>query len=499
MPNRPTNALTLTLALLTLAILTIGVSAYRLQVEHLKELHLQDLEAVARLKVDAVRSWLDERRRNMDSASGNPTIANAVADWRGMESPATEARLIGFLENFRRAYDFASAELWDIEGQRLLGAGDLMPAMEDAATLVRKAVQAGTTVMVDLHYHPQDRSVRFGHLAPLYMQHGDFRFVVGLLFVGLRAEQHLFPTIQQWPQQSDTGELVLVRQEDDRILFLNDLRLVPDTALRMRRQRSEPALPAAVVARTGKPIAIDGFDYRGVEVLAAARPVPGTDWFLVAKMDRSEAMSDINSLGVTTGALVLLTLATTFAIVGTLWQRQQLGAVKAKADSDRALHASEARYRAVFQKARIPMLLIDPQDATIVAANQTAEQYYGYGPAQLQQMRITDINTLSADEVAHEMALAEHEQRDMFHFRHRLAGGQIRDVEVHSGPLEIDGRLLLYSIVIDVTARRQVERELQSLNRDFVTLLENTTDFIYFKDRDSRFRFCSQTLADITG
>jgi PAS domain S-box-containing protein len=41
--------------------------------------------------------------------------------------------------------------------------------------------------------------------------------------------------------------------------------------------------------------------------------------------------------------------------------------------------------------------------------------------------------------------------------------------------------------------------ELSSLNRDFVSFLENTSDFIYYKDENSRFRFCSQTLAAITG
>ncbi|MEI7456714.1 MAG: PAS domain S-box protein [Nitrosomonadales bacterium] len=47
--------------------------------------------------------------------------------------------------------------------------------------------------------------------------------------------------------------------------------------------------------------------------------------------------------------------------------------------------------------------------------------------------------------------------------------------------------------------RRQAVQDLQILNRDFITLLESTTDFIYFKGRDSRIRFCSQTLARITG
>ncbi len=51
----------------------------------------------------------------------------------------------------------------------------------------------------------------------------------------------------------------------------------------------------------------------------------------------------------------------------------------------------------------------------------------------------------------------------------------------------------------DITGRKRSEEALQSMNRDFITFLENTSDFIYFKDESSRFRFCSQTLANITG
>lgn len=51
----------------------------------------------------------------------------------------------------------------------------------------------------------------------------------------------------------------------------------------------------------------------------------------------------------------------------------------------------------------------------------------------------------------------------------------------------------------DITERKVAEQRLQALNRDFIILLESTTDFIYFKDRDSRIRFCSQTMAEITG
>jgi diguanylate cyclase (GGDEF)-like protein/PAS domain S-box-containing protein len=51
----------------------------------------------------------------------------------------------------------------------------------------------------------------------------------------------------------------------------------------------------------------------------------------------------------------------------------------------------------------------------------------------------------------------------------------------------------------EIKERKQIEIELKALNRDFITMLDNTSDFIYFKDRESRIHFCSQTLAKITG
>jgi len=57
----------------------------------------------------------------------------------------------------------------------------------------------------------------------------------------------------------------------------------------------------------------------------------------------------------------------------------------------------------------------------------------------------------------------------------------------------------IVAIYDDVTERMQAQQTLEELNRDFVTLLESSSDFIYLKDKDSRIRFCSQSMAVITG
>ncbi|MCX7166839.1 MAG: PAS domain S-box protein [Rhodocyclales bacterium] len=77
--------------------------------------------------------------------------------------------------------------------------------------------------------------------------------------------------------------------------------------------------------------------------------------------------------------------------------------------------------------------------------------------------------------------------------------GRVVNALMSAHVIDIQGEQCILSVTRDITERKKAEEKIAELNRDFVTFLENTTDFIYFKDVNSRFRFCSQTLADITG
>ncbi len=103
----------------------------------------------------------------------------------------------------------------------------------------------------------------------------------------------------------------------------------------------------------------------------------------------------------------------------------------------------------LFQHRGVVMLLIDPESGAIVDANQTATDYYGYSRHQLLKMNIKQINTLSRDQVEQEFRRAAQEQRNYFLFKHQLANGSKRTVEVHSSPVTVEGRSLLHSIIHD--------------------------------------------------
>lgn len=150
------------------------------------------------------------------------------------------------------------------------------------------------------------------------------------------------------------------------------------------------------------------------------------------------------------GWVVFITIA---SLSAWLLTTRRMRAEVLAAEMTEALKESEERYRMLFSANKAVEMLVDPSDGRIVEVNEAAERFYGWPADVLTTMHINDINTLSDQEVAEQLRRAETEERSDFIFCHRTASGALRDVEVCSGPITVNGRRLLYSIVHDITQR----------------------------------------------
>jgi PAS domain S-box-containing protein len=129
------------------------------------------------------------------------------------------------------------------------------------------------------------------------------------------------------------------------------------------------------------------------------------------------------------------------------------------------LQASEGSYRRQFMDNCAPMLLVDSVDGHIMQANLAAAKFYGYPLAKLMAMKIGDINQLGHEKISEAMSEVFIKQGRMFEFKHLLADGSIRDVEVFASPIFLNDRAVIHSIIHDVTERKIVEREANKLMR----------------------------------
>ncbi|MBF0481833.1 MAG: PhnD/SsuA/transferrin family substrate-binding protein [Desulfovibrionaceae bacterium] len=125
---------------------------------------------------------------------------------------------------------------------------------------------------------------------------------------------------------------------------------------------------------------------------------------------------------------------------------------------EEALWESEERYRTFFANGEAIILMIDPAGWAIVDANQAAMEFYGYGLERLRGMSFLDLTALPEEDLLAALAKTAAFEKGHYFFPHRLAGGDIRDVEVFTGPVHYKGRNLLMTTIHDITELRRLEQ-----------------------------------------
>jgi diguanylate cyclase (GGDEF)-like protein/PAS domain S-box-containing protein len=129
--------------------------------------------------------------------------------------------------------------------------------------------------------------------------------------------------------------------------------------------------------------------------------------------------------------------------------------------SEESLIESEEQFRQMFTKQEVIMYLVDPDTLNILDANEAAQRFYGYSLETFKQMKVTHLNLLSPIEIKNELNKAFKEKSGHWEFKHRLADGAIRDVEVRSTLIRLKTKRFFFIIVHDISERKKTEEQLR--------------------------------------
>ena len=252
----------------------------------------------------------------------------------------------------------------------------------------------------------------------------------------------------------------------------------------------------AYVLRTGKPLLATPDVFERLVAEGEVEPVgaPSIDW-LGAPLKTGDA---------TWGAIVTQSYRETTRYTEKdleilVFVAQHIASALEHKRKEDALRENERRYRQMFETNRAVKLLIDPETGAIVDANMAACDYYGYTRDEMKAMRIWNINVRGEEEVRVEMNRAASRERAYFQFRHMRANGEIRDVEIHSGPVDFGGRRVLYSIVHDITERKRAEKALQQSEEKYRVIFDYAPVGIYQSAREGRLVTANVALARMLG
>ena len=343
------------LAVIVLVLAAGGYGFYRVEAQHIRRDKYNELAAIGELKAGEIARWRQERLDDVLEDAESLFVVKAVEAW--LKDSGNLALRDGFLQRLKLAQKteaVADALLLGVDGRILLAAKD-DPDPVDAATMwaVARALEGKRAVLTDLFRCPRGE-VHLDAVAPMLDANNQ---PVAVVVLRSDATQFLYPLLQSWPIPRGSAETLLVRKEGDDILFLNELRHRSGAALSLRVPLTQSGL-LCVQAVAGKQGMFEGKDYRGVEVLADLRPVPGSPWFMVAKVDASEFLAEVNyRAGVIVGFVVLSILLSAF-VAAFLYRQRQVRLY-------RALHALEREKRKAEELLRATLVGIG--DAVIAA------------------------------------------------------------------------------------------------------------------------------------
>ncbi len=143
-------------------------------------------------------------------------------------------------------------------------------------------------------------------------------------------------------------------------------------------------------------------------------------------------------------------------------------------DKDRTreeLAVDSEAFRTMFKDHGAIMYIVDLATLAIIDANKAALEFYGYDFETMRTKRIPDINTTPEAEIRAEIKRAVEEGRLHYVFKHQLASGEIRDIEVYANPISIQGKEYSFSVVHDITELKKAEEDRERLIAELQTAL----------------------------
>ena len=462
----------------------IGISSV-FQVENSRQ--TAQLHTIAELKSQQIEHWLSERLSDASILASRQRIADLRLQWQSKNDHTAKAKLINLLNQYINSQQYQTVLLLDARGTLLTSVG---PTTAEISPQLRAVVQQVIALQkvqrTEIYQVAESNSKgKIDFVAPITSSiDGSLSLVVLRVEVG----DFLRPYIQSWPVPTQTGEALVFRRNGDLVEFLHELKFLPQKGV-IQLPMSTQDLPSARTLRGEVAVgdSIQGKDYRQEPVLGAIQKIQGSDWYLIAKMDRKEInRGAYENVGLITLAWLLFLIGG-FAILRIIRQQEEARLNQSKQT------AQEAELRALSFKEgllnAIPVAVFyKDREGRYLGCNWIFSKILGVKEADLIGKTAFELWPNDMADVYHrkDLALIENPSPQSYEYAISDKDGRLRDV-IYSKNVFRDERGEVAGIVgtfIDITENKQNVAELNRYRLHLEETVREQTHELQQKNAD---------------
>ena len=459
-----------------------GYWFYRHETQAIRSAKQSELKAIAELKANQIAKWRSERVSDARVHSRRAFLRSTVGRWlkaSGDASVRTEVE--ENMESIRTSHGYENVIVAGWDGRILFSLNPRLTVLDaNAKQLVSQTISGQHMVFGDFFRCAVCNQVHLDVAAPIL--DADNRSAA-VLILRTDPEQYLYPLIQSWPTPSRSAETLLIRRDGDDALFLNKPRHVPDAAMTLRipLTRADVADARAALGRSGES---EGRDYRGVEVLSEIVPVPGSPWFMVAKVDADEIFAEARRRGQFILLFTALSMLVTGAMAAVVFGFRQKTLYQSLYRAEQRRRQVQEEIRATFYSIGDGVISTDAA-GRVTRMNPMAEKLTGWGEAEAvgkpSEQVFHIVNEETRAEVESPVARVMRDGIVVNLANHTLLlsrDGTERPIADSGAPIrnekgQVTGAVLVFR---DQTDERRAETVLRRSEERFRMLVENSRD-----------------------
>lgn len=469
----------------------LGVSAYYYYYTEKNRIHKEKYEylnALSELKMDQVIKWKDER---LSEAKFFPTVGKFIRSTAFLIANPDDSIAKNYLLNtllpIKERHKYKNLLVTDTHGKILFS---LDPAVKqlDSTTLgyIKNSVTADSILFTDLYYSNGHPNIHLEIISPIK---DNYKKIIGTFVLIIDPNDYLFPLIQKWPTPSKTAESLIFKKEDKQLRVISKRRFEENTKMLITIPLKEKKYAGVVGIEVGKGI-VEGIDYRNNKVLAAVNKIPGTDWYIISKIDKDEIYADLLYKGITIAIIVFGTILLFVLLFLYLYRLRQSNIYKKLFLKEKELSEANDEFRTTLYSIGDAVITTD-EKGFVKHMNAVAELLTGWLENESKGKLLTDIFDIRneqtnnivenpVDKVLREgiiVGLANHTilvRKDGVRIPIADSGSPIKDDKGN-----IIGVVLVFR---DQTKEREKEKSLLESNERFTKIFHSSSDAITLSD-----------------
>ncbi|MDD5580562.1 MAG: EAL domain-containing protein [Methylobacter sp.] len=466
----------------------IGLAIDKLHRPQIEREAYANLEAIARLKAEQIENWLAARYGDSITLAASNGFAAQVDDLAHQRDKSHQFKdILDRLNSLRTAYGYDSVLLLNTDSRLLISVGKQKEVSNALQNLLLSSFSSKKIQRSDL-YRDKSGHIFLDWVVPIIISTSQEQRVVAAVVLRVVPEQFIFPLIQTWPSASQSAETMLVRRENNLVVYLNELRHRSGTALTLKLPLSDPALPAAAALQEEKAGILSGRDYRGISVLSAYRPVAGTQWRIIAKIDRNEVMAPLRLLVSWVNLIAFFAIAVISVMLLLMHQQRRSQSLAILVEKTKANHLLRYFYDLPF----IGMAIISPSSNRWVQFNDRLCAILGYAREELVEMnwmQVTHPEDLETDLAELQTVLSGESEGYIFDKRYiRKDGGLVFTTSDIKCIRKADGTVdYIAATIEDITERKASDAKIQRLTQLYAALSQCNQAIVRYTSEEELF------------